>query len=196
MKSKNYSEMSRVFKTVYDKLEKRGIKPKFHIMNNEASSTVMSWLERNKVDAQKVAPHNHRANTAEWMIETAKHHFIAGMDGTDKNYPIREWDRGVEQSQRTLNMLLPCIINPKLSADAFLEGQHDYNAVPFPPLGWRMLIFEGPEKRSSWGFHGVEGFSVGPAEKNYRCYKGWVTTTGEERISDTVVFFPPKNIYI
>ena len=28
------------------------------------------------------------------MIETAKHHFIAGMDGTDENYPIREWDRG------------------------------------------------------------------------------------------------------
>ena len=51
-----------------------------------------------------------------------------------------------------------------------------------------MLIFEGPEKRSSWGFHGVEGFSVGPAEKNYRCYTGWVPTTGAERISDTVVF--------
>ena len=51
MKSQNYSEMSRVFKTVYENLEKRGIKPKLHIMDNEASSTVMSWLERNKVDA-------------------------------------------------------------------------------------------------------------------------------------------------
>ena len=30
MKSRNDSELSRVFKTVYDKLEKRGIKPKFH----------------------------------------------------------------------------------------------------------------------------------------------------------------------
>ena len=100
------------------------------------------------------------------------------------------------QSLRTLKMLRPFRINPKLSADAFLEGQHDYNAVPFPPLGWRMLIFEGPEKRSSWVLHGVEGFSVGPAEKNYRCYKGWVPTTGVERISDTVVFFPPKNIHL
>ena len=54
-------------------------------MENEASSTVMSWLERNKVDAQKVAPHNHQANTAERMIETAKHHFISGMAGTDEN---------------------------------------------------------------------------------------------------------------
>ena len=39
MKSKNDSEMSRVFKTVYEKLGKRGIKPKFHIMDNEVSST-------------------------------------------------------------------------------------------------------------------------------------------------------------
>ena len=55
-----------------------------------------------------------------------------------------------------------------------------------------MLIFEGPEQISSWGFHGVEGFSVGPAEKNYRCYSGWIPTTGAERISNTVVFFPPQ----
>ena len=89
MKSKNDSEMSRVFKTVYEKLERRGIKPKFHIMNNAASSTVMSWLERNKVDAQKVSLHNHRANKSERINETVKHHFIAGMAGTDKNYTIR-----------------------------------------------------------------------------------------------------------
>ena len=74
-------------------------------MDNEASSTVMSWLEQNKVDAQKVSPQNHRANTAEIMIKTAKYHFIAGLVRTDENYPIQEWDRGVEQSQRTLNMM-------------------------------------------------------------------------------------------
>ena len=59
MKSKNDSEMSRMFKTVYENLEKRGIKPKSHILDNEASSTVMRWLEQNKVDGQKVSPHNH-----------------------------------------------------------------------------------------------------------------------------------------
>ena len=96
------------------------------------------------------------------------------------------------QSQRTLNMLRTFRINPKLSADAFFEGQHNNNAVPFPPLGLIMLIFEGTEKRSSWGFHGVEGFSVVPTEKNYRCNTGWIPTTGAEQISDTVVFFPPQ----
>ena len=33
---------------------------------------------------------------------------------------------------------------------------------------------------------------MGPAEKNYRYYTGWIPTTGAERISDTVVFFPPR----
>ena len=51
MKSKKDSEMSRVFKTVYEKLKKRGIKPKFHIMDNEESNTVMICMEQNKVDA-------------------------------------------------------------------------------------------------------------------------------------------------
>ena len=68
-------------------------------------------------------------------------------------------------------MLLPCRIYSKLSADAFLEGQHNYNSVPSPPLGWGMLIFEGPEQTYSWEFHGVEGFSVVHAEENYRCYR-------------------------
>ena len=38
----------------------------------------------------------------------------------------------------------------------------------------------------------MEGYSVGPAEENYRCYKGWIPSTGAERISDTFVFFPPR----
>ena len=33
---------------------------------------------------------------------------------------------------------------------------------------------------------------MGPAEENYRCYTVWVPTTGAERISDTLVFFPPR----
>ena len=93
-KSKNDSEMSRVFKIVYDKLEKRGINPKFHIMDNDASSTVMSWLERNKVNAQKVAPHNQRAKTAERIIETAKHHFICKNDRNRQKLPNKRLGKG------------------------------------------------------------------------------------------------------
>ena len=67
-KSKNDGETLRVFDKVHEKLTKRGINPTFHVIDNEASSAVMSWLKRNKVDAQKVPPHNHRANISERMI--------------------------------------------------------------------------------------------------------------------------------
>ena len=90
---------------------------------------MIKWLEQKKVDKQKVSTHNHHVNISGRIIETAKHHFIAGMAVTDVNYPIGEWYRGVALSQKTLNMLQPCRINPKFSADAFLEGQHDYNTV-------------------------------------------------------------------
>ena len=89
-------------------------------------------------------------------------------------------------------MMRTCRINPKLSEDAFLEGQHDYNSGPFPPLGWRMLIFEGPDQRFSWGFHAVEGYSIGLAKENYGSYSGLVISTGAGQISDTVVFPPPQ----
>ena len=60
------------------------------MMDNEASGAVLDWFEKNNIDAQKVAPYNHRANIPERMIETAKHHFIAGMVGTDENFPITQ----------------------------------------------------------------------------------------------------------
>ena len=55
-----------------------------------------------------------------------------------------------------------------------------------------MLIFEGPDQRSSWGFRAVEGYSIGPAEEKYRSYSVLVMSTGAVRISDTVVFSPPQ----
>ena len=50
MKSKTTVRCHGCSKQYIKKPGKRVITPKYHIMNNEASSTVMSWLERNKVD--------------------------------------------------------------------------------------------------------------------------------------------------
>ena len=98
MKSKNDGKMLRLFNKIRTKLTKRGIKPTFLVMDNEASGAVVDWFEKHKVDAQNMAPYNHRANISEQMIETTKHHFIAGMAGTGENYPITQWDRCVPQS--------------------------------------------------------------------------------------------------
>ena len=46
MKNRCEAEMERVFATVHSKLEKRGIKPKINIMDNEASVSIEQWLAR------------------------------------------------------------------------------------------------------------------------------------------------------
>ena len=112
------------------------------------------------------------------MIETAKHHFIAGMAGIDENYPIREWDRGVSQSQRTLNMLLPCRINQKLSSDAFLEGQHYYTAVPFLPWDGEYLYSKVPKKDHHGASMGWRASVWAPQRKTIDATRGWIPTTG------------------
>ena len=131
-----------------------------------------------EVEGYSIGPaeENYRSYS-EIMIETGKHYLIPGILGTDENFPITQWDILLSQTQRKLNMMRPCRINPKLSADAFLEGQHDYNAAPFPPLGRRMLIFEGLDQRSSWDLHAAEGYSIGMAKENYRSYSGLLTST-------------------
>ncbi|KAL7550663.1 hypothetical protein ACHAWF_013882 [Thalassiosira exigua] len=192
MKSRADNEMKRVYEKSYARLDKRGIKPQFNIMDNEASNMICEWMEKENIAYQKVPPDNHRANIAERCIETGKHHFISILAGTDDAFPINQWDRLITQAEWTLNMLRPCRINPKISAYTYLECHHDYNHVPFVPMGWRALVYEDPERRASWAYHGVEGFAVAPAPDHYRCTTCWIPSTGGERKSDTVMFSPPK----
>ena len=91
---------------------------------------------------------NHRTNVAERCIETAKHHIIAGLTTTDPDFPIQQWNRLIPQAEYTLNMLHPTRINPKISFFAFMEGNHVYDAVPFAPSGWKVLVFEDPQRRA------------------------------------------------
>ncbi|KAL7528469.1 hypothetical protein ACHAWF_002577 [Thalassiosira exigua] len=65
MKSRADSEMKRVCEKSYARLEKRGIKPQFNVMDNEASNMICEWMEKNNIAYQKVPPDNHRANIAE-----------------------------------------------------------------------------------------------------------------------------------
>ncbi|KAL7534092.1 hypothetical protein ACHAWF_004719 [Thalassiosira exigua] len=194
MKTRADTEMKRVYKKSYARLEKRGIKPEFKVMDNEASNMICEWMEKNNIAYQKVPPDNHRANITERCIETGKHHIISILAGTDNAFLINQWDHLIPQAEWTLNMLRPCRLNPKLSAKTYTEGHHDYNHVPFVLLGWRTLVFEDPDRRASWAYHGIEGFAVGPAPEHYRCTTCWIPTTGADQISDTSMIFPPTHM--
>ncbi|KAL7549470.1 hypothetical protein ACHAWF_012740 [Thalassiosira exigua] len=55
MKSRADNEMKRVYEKTYQRFEKRGIKPQFNIMDNEASNMICEWMEKENVAYQKVA---------------------------------------------------------------------------------------------------------------------------------------------
>ena len=62
MKVKGDEEMLKCYKNVYDKLSQRGIDQMYHVMDNESSTTILQWIKKQHVMAQKFASHNHRAN--------------------------------------------------------------------------------------------------------------------------------------
>ena len=110
---------------------------------------------------------------------------MASLATFDPAFPIAEWDRLLFQAELTLNLL-------KLSADAYLNGNFDFNKTPLAPPGTKVVIHLKPDQRASWSYHGEEGWYVGPSMEHYRCVKCYIPSTARERDVDTLQFFPAK----
>ena len=129
-------------------------------------------------------------NAAERAIRTWKDHFISGMAINDKDFPIRLWDKLINQATMTLNMLQTSRRNPLISAYSKIYGEFDLNKTPMEPPGTKIIIHKNPQQRKLWANHGVYGWYLVPAMQNYRCWRTYVIHTREERITDTVEFLP------
>jgi hypothetical protein len=90
-------------------------------------------MRAKSVTFQLVPPHNHRRNAAEKAIGTWKDHFIAGLSSLDPNFPMHLWCQLIPQATTTLNLLRQSHINPRLSAEAQLNGAFDFNTTPLAP---------------------------------------------------------------
>ena len=77
-----------------------------------------------------------------------------------------------------------------MAAEAMINGPFDFNRTPIAPLGTKCLVREKPAVRGTWAPHGVDGWYVGPARENYRCYTVYIPSTKGTRHSETVEFFP------
>jgi hypothetical protein len=60
--------------------------------------------------------------------------------------------------------------------------------TPVAPPGSRVIFHEKPQQRRTWAPRGVNGFYLGPAMDHYRCHRVYCSSTGQERIFDTVEF--------
>ena len=138
---------------IYEYLTIRGLKPKFEILDNECSRDLVKLMTKNNIVFQLVPPHLHRANAAERAIRMRKNHFISILCGLDPLFPLQLWDKLIDQVNLTLNLLRPSRLNPKMAAEAMLNGPFDFNRTPISPLGTKCLVHEKPAVRGTWAPH-------------------------------------------
>ena len=169
------TEVVQAHTTIFDHLQHAGFQPIIQCFNNEASTTIKTWMHACSIQFQLVPPHVHHQNAAEQAISTFKNHFIAGLASMDPNFPLQYWDKLLPQAELTLNLLCSSWINPQLSTYAQLFGAFDYNKTPLAPPGIHILAHEKPNQCSTWAPHGAEGWYIGPAMDHYQCYTIVVT---------------------
>ncbi len=188
--SRTETELLRAYSKLHDYLTARGLKPALQRLDNEAPGRLQSYMRAKSVTFQLVPPHNHRRNAAEKAIGTWKDHFIAGLSSLDPNFPMHLWCRLIPQATTTLNLLRQSHINPRLSAEAQLNGAFDFNTTPLAPPGTRVVVHEKTTQRGSWDTRAIDGWYLGPAPKHHPCYRVSFSKTASERNSETVSFFP------
>ncbi len=190
IKNRSKGELLRAYSAMHRHLTERGLKPKLQELDNECSAALKQFMNAEHVEFQLVPPYDHRQNAAERAIGIWKDHFVAGLASLDPTFPMHLWCRLIHQCTQTLNLMRPSRINPRLSAEAQLNGAFDYNKTPLAPPGTKVLIHETPNRRRTWAVHGVEGWYLGGAPEHYRCYRVYATKTRAERIARTVELFP------
>ena len=126
----------------------RGFKPLLHKMDYKTSQEVENFVQLQQTRLQYTPPNIHHTNLAEHAIRTWKDHFLAGIAGLPKSFPIANWCRLTTQCDATLNMLRPCCQSPLLSANEALKGSFSFDATPMAPLGTEVLIHMKPNRRS------------------------------------------------
>jgi hypothetical protein len=178
------------YSTVLRLLQHRGLRPKLHRLDNEASQLLTDFMTDEQVDYQLTPAGLHRRNWAERANQTFKNHFISGLCSTHPDFPLNLWDKLLPQATLTLNLLRPSRINPQLSAHAQVFGAFNFDKTPLAPPGIKVLAHERAEERESFAVHSARGYYVGPCLNHYRCYRVYIPSTNSFRIANTVDWFP------
>ena len=123
-------------------------------IDNECPEALKCFFRTNSIYFQIFPPNYHCTNQAEKTIDTWKCHFLSGINGVEPNPPLHIWCRLLPQATQTLNLLHRSRTNPRLSAEAQLNGAFDYNWNPMATPGTNILIHETSQQRKKWDFHG------------------------------------------
>ena len=180
---------SQTYQIAYQFFMRKGLSGTWFMADNAVSNAAKQFLTDRGVTIQLAPPHNHRANKAERMIQTAKDHAISTISGADPLFPITRWDHLLEPAELTLNLLRRSNIDPTKSAWEVVHGPYDLDKHPIMIAGTKAMVLEPREIRPSWGARSTEAFYIGPALQHYRSHR-FITATGQPKVSDTAEWFP------
>ena len=90
--------------------------------------------------------------------------------------------------EKQLHLLRQTNANPKVCTYTHLYGPHDYNALPFVPIGIESMVHDKPKNRKTYAQHCSKGWTLGTSPEHYRCWQIWMQDTRATRISGTVFF--------
>ena len=189
MKSRKDEEMIRAYNALLLRLNRAGIIPKKHVLDNEVSENMKNHIRDTcKLNMELVPPGCHRRNAAEVAIRNFKAHFLSVLAGVADDFPPSLWDRLLPQTEITINLIRQSNATPNVSAYAHLSGPFDYNKMPLAPMGCEAQVHEKTDKRGTWAYHSVDGWYLFTSPEHYRTHNCHIKQTKSERLSDTVQF--------
>ncbi|KAL7551824.1 hypothetical protein ACHAWF_015016 [Thalassiosira exigua] len=193
MKNRTAGSMVEAYRALMKRLKRAGIKPKKHVLDNEASAEFKEAIEDEGVSYELVPKGQHQRNIAERYIQTWKAHAIGVLSGVPSTFPLAIWDDLLPQIDMQVNLLRFSNVAPNVCSWTVLHGPHDFNRHPLAPLGSELHMHVPPDKRKSWGVKSRRGHYVGTSLEHYRYYWGYFSDTRAIAGSETVSF---KHKYI
>ena len=146
-------------------------------------------MENENFSFQLVLAHKHRRNAAERAIRNGKNHFLVGLSSVDDGFPMHFCGQLLNQSESTLNLLLPTILNTLLSRYNMIWGAFEFKRTPTGLTGCKIIVHRTPGKRELWAYHGVPGFFMRHFVHVYCTYMAYIPKTRAAQSADTVDFF-------
>ena len=169
MKNRKKASQIKAVTTIIKKLKAAGLRPIFHILDNEVSTDLIGFLESDEKITVQLAPARcHLRNAAERAIRTFKNHFIAWLFTARQHFPLNKWDSLLPQAVIRLNILRTSCLNSKLSAHTLLNGLYNFNTTLMDSPRSMILVHEKPALCGTWAAHTVNAWYLGPALHHYR----------------------------
>ena len=104
-------------------------------------------MDERQVNWHLFPPGMHIRNDPERAIKTFNNHFKAGLDTTNELLPMHLWCIILPHACTTINIMRNSIMNPKMSAEAQLNGVFYYNRNPLSPPRTKSMIHKDPGPR-------------------------------------------------